>query len=200
MPPVFWACAITCNAMVVFPEDSGPKISTTRPRGKPPTPSAASNEIAPVGITEIGTMASFDPSRMMEPLPNCFSICANARSIALVRSSAIEHCSFFMKTFGVDGGLYYTANKKRIARTNSGNLPKRNSYVSCSYSLPMERRRAPCFYSAHPHPASHHFVLGQSTGLDYNADPPGQSCSQSTQPCVLGHGFTIRITRRVWKI
>ena len=58
--------------MVVLPEDSGPKISTTRPRGKPPTPSAASNEMEPVGITEIGTMASFDPSRMIEPLPNCF--------------------------------------------------------------------------------------------------------------------------------
>jgi hypothetical protein len=62
--------------MVVLPEDSGPKISTTRPRGTPPTPNAASNEIAPVEITAIGTMASFDPSRMMEPLPNCFSICA----------------------------------------------------------------------------------------------------------------------------
>src|SRR5947208_3241014 len=76
--------------MVVFPEDSGPKISTTRPRGKPPTPSAASNEIAPVGITEIGTMASFDPSRMMEPLPNCFSICANARSILLAINAAVR--------------------------------------------------------------------------------------------------------------
>jgi hypothetical protein len=51
------------------------KDSTTRPRGTPPTPSAASNEIAPVEITAIGTMASFDPSRMMDPLPNCFSIC-----------------------------------------------------------------------------------------------------------------------------
>ena len=75
--------------MVVLPEDSGPKISTTRPRGKPPTPSAASKEIAPVGITAMGTI-SFDPSRMMEPLPNCFSICANARSIALLRSSAMR--------------------------------------------------------------------------------------------------------------
>src|ERR1700683_2743893 len=76
--------------MVVFPEDSGPKISTTRPRGKPPTPSAASKEIAPVEITAMGTMASFDPRRMIEPLPNCFSICANARSIALLRSSAMK--------------------------------------------------------------------------------------------------------------
>ena len=32
----------------------------------------------PVGITEIGTMASFDPRRMIEPLPNCFSICETA--------------------------------------------------------------------------------------------------------------------------
>src|SRR5882724_8121652 len=96
--------------MVVFPEDSGPKISTTRPRGKPPTPSAASNEIAPVGITEIGTMASFDPSRMMEPLPNCFSICANARSIALVRSSAIKIRLLCESIDGVD----YTTRLKRI--------------------------------------------------------------------------------------
>ena len=41
-------------------------------------------------ITEIGTMASFEPRRMMEPLPNCFSIWANARSIALVRSSVMS--------------------------------------------------------------------------------------------------------------
>ena len=33
-PPAFCACAMTCKAMVVLPEDSGPKISITRPRGK----------------------------------------------------------------------------------------------------------------------------------------------------------------------
>src|ERR1019366_3378628 len=33
MPPAFCASAITCKAMVVLPEDSGPKISTTRQRG-----------------------------------------------------------------------------------------------------------------------------------------------------------------------
>src|SRR5690349_9530312 len=79
--------------MVVFPEDSGPKISTTRPRGTPPTPSAASKEMEPVEMTEIGTTASFDPNRMIEPLPNCFSICDSARSIARtfsVRSSAMN--------------------------------------------------------------------------------------------------------------
>src|SRR5580704_14366173 len=100
MPPIFWASAMTWSVIVVLPEDSGPKTSTTRPRGKPPTPKAASNEIAPVGITAMGTIASFEPKRMIEPLPNCFSICAKARSIALVRSSAINDCSFgdLMKT------------------------------------------------------------------------------------------------------
>jgi len=86
MPPVFCASAITCKATVVLPLDSGPKISTTRPRGKPPTPRAASNEIDPVEITAMGTMASLLPNRMMEPLPNCFSICESARSIARVFS------------------------------------------------------------------------------------------------------------------
>ncbi len=40
-------------------------------------------------MTAMGTTASFDPSRMIEPLPNCFSICASARSIARLRSSAM---------------------------------------------------------------------------------------------------------------
>ena len=35
---------------VVFPEDSGPKISTIRPRGIPPMPSARSSDSAPVEI------------------------------------------------------------------------------------------------------------------------------------------------------
>src|ERR1700748_349553 len=78
-----------CSVMVVLPEDSGPKISITRPRGTPPTPSAASKEIEPVEITEMGTIASLLPRRMIEPLPNCFSICANARSMARERSSAM---------------------------------------------------------------------------------------------------------------
>ena len=74
--------------MVVLPDDSGPKISITRPRGTPPTPSAASNEIDPVEMTEMGTIASLLPRRMMEPFPNCFSICERASSTARERSSA----------------------------------------------------------------------------------------------------------------
>src|SRR5437870_8432046 len=50
-PPRFCACAITVRVSVVLPEDSGPKTSTTRPRGNPPTPSARSIKMFPVGIT-----------------------------------------------------------------------------------------------------------------------------------------------------
>src|SRR3954469_23804057 len=86
IPPAFCASATTCSAIVVLPEDSGPKISLIRPRGKPPTPSAASSEIDPGEITETGTMVSFDPRRRIEPLPNCFSIWLRAISKARERS------------------------------------------------------------------------------------------------------------------
>ena len=38
MPPLRWASAMMCRLTVVLPEPSGPKTSTTRPRGMPPTP------------------------------------------------------------------------------------------------------------------------------------------------------------------
>src|SRR3984885_11070024 len=87
-PPAFCASAMIWRVMVVLPEDSGPKISMTRPRGTPPTPRAASKLIEPVEMTEIGTIASLAPRRMMEPLPNCFSIWLRALSTARARSSA----------------------------------------------------------------------------------------------------------------
>src|ERR1043165_9651517 len=86
MPPLRWASATTCMARVDFPDDSGPKISTIRPRGSPPTPSATSRASAPVGTTSI-CMWAFSPSRMIEPLPNCFSIWPSAISRALSRST-----------------------------------------------------------------------------------------------------------------
>src|SRR5437879_11042048 len=121
---------MTCKAIVVLPEDSGPKISTTRPRGKPPTPSAASNEIAPVEITEIGTIASFDPNRMIDPLPNCFSICETANSIALPRSSAMgvwllkDHRTKCVETNLAELYIQNEANKRRISIINSGKCPE----------------------------------------------------------------------------
>src|SRR5919198_583632 len=65
-PPIFCACAMISYTSVVLPEDSGPKISTIRPRGTPPTPSARSSESAPVGITETATAAASSPRRIGE--------------------------------------------------------------------------------------------------------------------------------------
>src|SRR5215218_7309578 len=84
-PPRFCASAMTCWQTVVLPDDSGPKISVIRPRGMPPTPSARSSAIEPVGI-ESTDCRSADPSFMIEPRPNCFSIARIAASTARPRS------------------------------------------------------------------------------------------------------------------
>ena len=87
MPPAFCAFATACSATVVFPLLSGPYISTMRPRGRPPRPSATSSAIEPVGITSTGTRVS-SPRRMTEPLPNCRSIWRRAVSRAFSLSPA----------------------------------------------------------------------------------------------------------------
>src|SRR5258708_247487 len=74
---------------VVFPEDSGPKISMTRPRGIPPTPSAISRPNEPVGIESTSYVAPASPKRMTEPLPNCFSIWLSAAARAFFRFSSM---------------------------------------------------------------------------------------------------------------
>src|SRR5271168_3034253 len=88
-PPFFCASAITCSVSVVLPEDSGPYISITRPRGRPPTPSAISRPSDPVGTVSISTAFWFLPRRMIEPLPNARSICDRAASSALVLSTLV---------------------------------------------------------------------------------------------------------------
>ena len=77
-PPRAWASARTCWQTVVLPDDSGPKISVIRPRGMPPTPSARSSAIEPVGI-ESTACRSAEPSFMIAPRPNCFSIAEQRR-------------------------------------------------------------------------------------------------------------------------
>ena len=57
-----------------------------RPRGMPPTPRARSSAIEPVGIVS-STSFSREPSFMIAPRPNCFSIVARAASTALPRSA-----------------------------------------------------------------------------------------------------------------
>ncbi len=85
-PPRRWASAMTCWQTVVLPDDSGPKISVIRPRGMPPTPSARSRAIEPVGMKSTCCRA-VAPSFMIEPVPNCFSIERIAASTALPRSA-----------------------------------------------------------------------------------------------------------------
>src|SRR5690242_4820426 len=70
-----------------------------RPRGTPPTPIAASK---PIDVVEIAGISetSRSPNRIIDPLPNFFSIFANAASTALprsalIRSSAMAYISFF---------------------------------------------------------------------------------------------------------
>src|SRR5712691_10484573 len=57
-----------------------------RPRGMPPTPSAASSAKEPVGITGMSAVW-LSPNRMMAPLPYCFSIWLRARPRARCFSS-----------------------------------------------------------------------------------------------------------------
>ena len=61
----------------------------TRPRGRPPTPSAMSRPSEPVEMVSISTAFWFLPSRMIEPLPKARSICARAASSALVLSTEV---------------------------------------------------------------------------------------------------------------
>ncbi len=79
---------MTCSVRVVLPELSGPYISTTRPRGKPPIPKAISSPSDPV---EIAGMASrgWSPIFMTEPLPNWRSIWVSAALSAFFLLSSI---------------------------------------------------------------------------------------------------------------
>src|SRR2546428_5813284 len=84
---------MTGGAKVVFRLNPGPKFSMTRLLEIPPTPRAASRESDPDETASKGGLLSMPPSRMMDPLPNCFSICDTARSRARlfsVLSSAIN--------------------------------------------------------------------------------------------------------------
>src|SRR5581483_7337842 len=93
-------------ASVDFPDDSGPKISTIRPRGSPPTPRATSRARAPVGTTPI-CMWVFSPNRMIEPLPNCFSIWPSAISRALSRSTGTPPGFVRLVVWGKSPGAAY---------------------------------------------------------------------------------------------
>src|SRR5665213_5751 len=60
-----------------------------RPRGNPPTPRARSRAIDPDEMTSNAILSVNSPIFMMEPLPNCRSICARALLRATAFSSAM---------------------------------------------------------------------------------------------------------------
>ena len=71
MPPSFCASAMICSVRVVLPDDSGPKISTTRPRGTPPMPRAKSRLTDPVemdGIDRDGVLLAQPHDRALAEL------------------------------------------------------------------------------------------------------------------------------------
>ena len=74
IPPIFCISLMTWRVNVVFPDDSGPKISTTLPRGRPPTPNATSKLKDPVDTAGIFSTTSVSPNLITEPFPNCLSI------------------------------------------------------------------------------------------------------------------------------
>src|SRR5437660_6915392 len=61
-------------------------MSTTRPLGRPPTPSAISSPSEPEEIVSMSIERSFLPSFITEPLPNWRSIWESAAARALVLS------------------------------------------------------------------------------------------------------------------
>src|ERR1700744_464729 len=93
-PPRAWAWAMMWLTNVVFPEDSGPKISTIRPRGTPPMPSARSRASEPVGI-EATLIVPLSPRRISEPAPKSRSIWVTAAS----RAASFAFASFAERSF-----------------------------------------------------------------------------------------------------
>src|SRR5690606_1180398 len=85
-------------------------------------PSAMSRPMQPVGTTgtsELGSLPSAS-SRMIEPLPNCFSMVARARSMAAVRLS----CADGMTGTALDMGVLLRTDSEvggeNLARSRGG--------------------------------------------------------------------------------
>src|SRR5918998_2665016 len=69
-----------------------------RPRGMPPTPMQASSESEVVEMAGM-SITSLSPRRMIEPLPNFFSMFASAASTALPRSAPCLSAMFATTSF-----------------------------------------------------------------------------------------------------
>ena len=122
---------------VVFPDDSGPKISITRPRGRPPTPSARSIANEPVGMISICLKARASPRRMMLPSPYALVIEEMAASRSRWRTAeslavsvalfSTEPLSLFFST--VLGGIHVPMVKPTLW-TLENRPPLSNGFVN----------------------------------------------------------------------
>ena len=145
IPPFRCASATTWRASVVFPELSGPKTSTTLPRGRPPIPTAASMPMLVVETAGISSMRC-SPSRMIAPLPKFFSICASAASMALFFSFRSLRSLLFSPGFSFGIGTLFpslwTVNEVRdLARRQ---CPDGEAVPSTGQWMPRLARASPC--------------------------------------------------------
>src|ERR1043165_1885468 len=117
----------------------------TRPRGRPAMPMAASklNEVVEIEDT---SATSRSPRRMIEPLPNFFSILSSAASTAFPRSapnlsSAITNISFYRSFSHEDRGLsdnlftaLPTSANGRQYNTDNARMEQRFTYATNFFS------------------------------------------------------------------
>src|SRR5829696_5616681 len=121
-PPRAWAWAMMWLTSVVFPEDSGPKISTIRPRGTPPMPRARSSASEPVGIASTLTVP-LSPSRIKAPSPNSFLMPLTVFSSA----ASFAFASFAETSFKL---VFLSAISNHLTAAPSGQLDLGQRHVA----------------------------------------------------------------------
>src|SRR5439155_12528373 len=114
--------------------------SQMRPRGTPPMPTAESSDKEVVDIAGISETAR-SPRRMIDPLPNLFSMLSSAASMArlrsAIRSSGITGISFFCSSFdlvtvsGIPQGTEDSTTQARMEQS----FTHETDYFSRGHSL-----------------------------------------------------------------
>src|ERR1044072_7410917 len=151
MPPFFCPSATQCSASVVLPEDSGPQISTIRPLGRPPTPSAMSSPSEPEEIVSISIERSFLPSFITEPLPNCRSIWESAADSAFDLS--MEEPSTIRRAGADMGSAPYGGIRSGQTAENRELLVVDDPYHVCSLFAICSFRK--CRFCSYPRPLAY---------------------------------------------
>src|SRR5574340_656898 len=116
----------------------------TRPRGRPPTPSAMSSPSEPVETAWMSRATSWSPRRITEPLPNCFSIWLSAAASALFLSSANAGVAMFLSPGFVNGG-------QPVMRLHGGNVGDRFIDVNKKYHLHIKYNMLDCIQGRSPY-------------------------------------------------